>query len=125
MMVQQKQAACRRQRFESFVKARDEAQRFSRNTGHTVTPYQCERCGKYHNRSSRAILDETDLLILEHIARGLRDREIGRDLQIPETAVTRRVFRMMERTGTISRPNLVAFAMHHEFISYKKIMGSE
>lgn len=59
----------------------------------------------------RLSLDDVDLDILQHVARGASNQEIGRAVHLSEAAVKDRIRRLMTRLGARRRAELAAHAL--------------
>lgn len=59
----------------------------------------------------RLSLDDVDLDILQHVARGGSNQEIGREVHLSEAAVKDRIRRLMTRLGARRRAELAAHAL--------------
>ena len=76
----------------------------------------CEACDGYHvvydnSRHRNERIDETHLRILEMLAMGMRDYDIGVDLNLTRKQVSRAVARLMVTLNAFNRPNLIAICI--------------
>ena len=84
------------------------------NQGHRWVPAHIS--DQLAQRSTREPLSARELEVLQLLARGMRNREIGKKLYISENTVRNHVISLLDKLGTTNRTEGVTIALHQGLV---------
>jgi DNA-binding NarL/FixJ family response regulator len=76
----------------------------------------CDDCKAWHIAALEDKFDETDMLVLQKVAMGLRDHEIGLEIGENLNQVSRRMRNFADTLDALSRAHLIVLAINYGLI---------
>jgi DNA-binding NarL/FixJ family response regulator len=67
-------------------------------------------------RGDKALLSDREMQIVQHVAQGFQNKEIGKRLLISENTVKNHLHNIFDKLGVSDRLELVLYAIHHRLI---------
>ena len=67
-------------------------------------------------RGDKALLSDREMQIVQHVAQGFQNKEIGKKLGISENTVKNHLHSIFDKIGVSDRLELVLYAIHHRMI---------
>lgn len=80
-------------------------------------PQHCPQCGYQCSKQPTARLSARQIEVLEHIARGYKDREIAKALHISNQTVKNHMSAILQRLGARDRTTAVIHALQERWIA--------
>jgi DNA-binding NarL/FixJ family response regulator len=67
-------------------------------------------------RQAKPLISDREKEIVEHVAQGFRNKEIGEKLFISEQTVKNHLHNIFDKLGVSDRLELVLYAIHHKML---------
>jgi DNA-binding NarL/FixJ family response regulator len=68
------------------------------------------------SRRDRPLLSDREKQVVEHIAQGFRNKQIGAKLVISEQTVKNHLYNIFDKLGVSDRIELALYAIHHRLV---------